>query len=206
MRRIGSAAAVALALLGAAVRPAMAQSLSGVPLGVAPSGTGINLGVDYGSPDDTYGGGSAYGLTGGIGFSRFGVAASFGSLDPNNFTKTAAYGAMVGMRLIGGGLNPLAIGAQAGGAHAEVGAITTTTYNAGASVRFSPPLFPLKPWGLVYYAMSDNSSAKDEVRMSVGLDFNLLLGLGVHAAYDWGNDGGATWGIGAHFKFGVPGM
>lgn len=207
MRRIGSAAAVALVLLGAAARPAAAQSLRGVPLGVAPSGTGINLGVDYGSPDNDYdGGGTAYGVTGGVGFSRFGIAASVGSIDPDNFNKASSYGAMVGMRLIGGGLNPLAIGAQAGGTHAEVGGITTTTYNAGASVRFSPPLFPLKPWGVAYYAMSDNDAMKDEVRMTLGLDFNLMLGLGVHAAYDWGNDGGATWGIGAHFKFGVPGM
>ena len=46
MRRIGSAAVVALVLLGATVRPATAQIMNGVPLGVAPSGTGIVLGVD----------------------------------------------------------------------------------------------------------------------------------------------------------------
>lgn len=200
MRRIGSAAAVALVLLGAAVHPATAQILAGVPLGVAPSGTGINLGLDWG---DTEGGSSAYGLTGGIGFGRFGVAASVGSLDPDSFSTATSYGAMAGMRLIGGGLNPLAVGAQAGGYSAEVGQLRETVYSAGASVRFSPPLFPLKPWGVVYYNMPEDRNS--EVRMSVGLDFNLLLGLGVHAAYDWG-DSGYTWGIGAHFKFGVPGM
>ena len=68
---------------------------------------------------------------------------------------------------------------------------------------FSPPLFPLKPWGVVYYSMPEDQSS--EMRISAGVDFNLVLGLGVHAAYDWG-DSGSTWGIGAHFKFGVPGM
>jgi hypothetical protein len=200
MRRIGSAAAVALVLLGASVRPAAAQILAGVPLGVAPSGTGIVLGLDYG---DTEGGASAYGVTGGFGFSRFGVAASVGSLDPDNFNSATSYGAMAGMRLIGGGLNPLAVGVQGGVLSGEVGGLDAKAYNAGATVRFSPPLFPLKPWGVVYYNMPEDASS--EVRMSIGVDFNLLLGLGVHAAYDWG-DTGYIWGVGAHFKFGVPGM
>lgn len=201
MRRIRSVAAVALVLLGAAVRPAAAQILSGVPLGVAPSGTGIVLGLDYGSPE---GGAAAYGLTGGIGFSRFGVAASVGSLDPDNLENATNYGAMAGMRLFGGGLNPLQIGAQAGVLSMDLSGSNLTAYNVGANVRFNPPLFPLKPWGVVYYAMGDDN-VDDEARISVGVDFNLVLGLGVHAAYDWG-DSGSTWGIGAHFKFGVPGM
>jgi hypothetical protein len=199
MRRIGSAA-LALVLAGAVVRPAAAQILSGVPLGVAPSGTGIVLGLDYGSPE---GGDAAYGVTGGIGFSRFGVAASVGSVDFGNLGDATNYGAMAGMRLFGGGLNPLAIGVQGGVLSTDMSAGSVTAYNVGANVRFSPPLFPLKPWGVVYYALNDN--VDDEVRISAGLDFNLVLGLGVHAAYDWG-DSGSTWGIGAHFKFGVPGM
>jgi hypothetical protein len=201
MRRFGAAAAVALVLVGAAARPAAAQILNGVPLGVAPSGTGIVLGLDYGSPE---GGDAAYGLTGGIGFSRFGVAASVGSVDFGNLGDATNYGAMAGMRLFGGGLNPLAIGAQAGVLSTDMTGGSVTGYNVGANVRFSPPLFPLKPWGVVYYAMND-APAEDEMRVSVGLDFNLVLGLGVHAAYDWG-DSGSTWGVGAHFKFGVPGM
>lgn len=199
MRRIGSAAAVALVLL-AAGRPAAAQILNGVPLGTAPSGTGIVLGVDYGNPDH---GDAAYGLTGGVGFSRFGIAASVGSLDLGNASNATNYGGMVGMRLIGGGLNPLAIGAQAGVLSTDLSAGSLTSYNAGANVRFSPPLFPLKPWGVVYYSMPKDASS--ELRFSAGVDFNLVLGLGLHAAYDWG-DSGHTWGVGAHFKFGVPGM
>jgi len=201
MRRIGSAAAVAVMLL-AAGRPAAAQILNGVPLGVAPSGTGIVLGVDYGKPE---GADASYGLTGGIGFSRFGVAASVGSLNPTTagLSNATNYGGMVGMRLFGGGLNPLAIGAQAGVLSTDLSGSNFTNYNAGANVRFSPPLFPLKPWGVVYYNMPKDESS--ELRFSAGVDFNLVLGLGVHAAYDWG-DSGHTWGVGAHFKFGVPGM
>jgi hypothetical protein len=82
-----------------------------------------------------------------------------------------------------------------------------TAFMPGAFVRLSPPLFPLKPWAQVYYMTGSNvPDPAKEVRFAVGADFNLLLGLGLHAGYDWGNEGGSTWGVGAHFTFRVPGL
>ena len=41
--------------------------------------------------------------------------------------------------------------------------------------------------------------------MTLGADFNVLMGLGVHAAYDMGKNNN-TWGVGAHLNFRLPSM
>jgi hypothetical protein len=202
MKRFASVA-MAAALFAAATSPAMAQ-LPGIPYTPVETGTGISLAADYGKPQ----GGSAYGITGGIGFSSFGLSASVGGLKPTGGSYTTAMGARLGMKLFGGGLNPLTVGAQVGVGSIKItglgGSTRTTAILPGAFVKLSPPLFPLKPFGLVYYQTGNNGIAK-EVRFTVGANFNLLLGLGLHAGYDWG-DSSHGWGVGAHFNFHVPGL
>lgn len=207
MKRIGTVALAALALAAAASQ-ASAQ-LPGIPYGPVETGTGISVSADYGKPES---GGSAYGVTGGIGFSRFGISASVGAIKPSGFSAQTSFGGRLGMKLFGGGLNPLTVGAQVGVASTKFqtagpppSSTTVTQIMPGAFVRVSPPLFPLKPWGQVYY-VAGNSSVLKEVRFAVGANFNLLLGLGVHGGYDWGDKGGSTWGVGAHFTFRVPGL
>lgn len=204
MKRFASVA-MAAGLALAASSKASAQ-LPGIPYGPVETGTGISVAADYGKPE---GGGSAYGLTGGIGFSNFGLSASVGAAKPSGLSSQTSMGGRLGMRLFGGGLNPLTIGAQVGAGTVKVGVPGSTTrvtaIMPGAFVKVSPPLFPLKPWGQVYY-VTGNSSVTKEVRFAVGANFNLLLGLGVHAGYDWGDKGGSTWGVGAHFTFHVPGL
>jgi len=210
MKRFGQAAVAAVALMATA-RVASAQ-LSGIPYAPVEVGTGISVAVDYAKPSSDLGGGTAYGLTGGVGFGRFGLSASFGAQDPSAFSKSTSVGGRIGMRLFGGGLNPLSVGLQVGGSSTQnigvnsTGGATTATYVApGAWAKVNLPL--IKPWGQVYYTTGNNrpSWSKDEVRFAVGVNFNLLLGLGVHGAYDWGNTGGG-WGIGAHFNFRLPGV
>jgi hypothetical protein len=204
MKRIGSVA-VAAVLVSATARMAMAQ-LPGIPYSPVETGTGISVAADYGSPGS---GASAYGVTGGLGVSNFGISASVGAAKAGSgLPSQTSFGGRVGMKLFGGGLNPLTIGVQAGASSVkDLSGLTTsrtTVFLPAAFVRVSPPLFPLKPWGVVYYT-AGNSSVKKEVRFTVGANFNLLLGLGVHGGYDWG-DSGHTWGVGAHFNFHVPGL
>jgi hypothetical protein len=54
--------------------------------------------------------------------------------------------------------------------------------------------------------MLGNNNVTNEFRATIGADFNLLLGLGFHAAYDIGTASGSgkTWGVGAHFNFRLP--
>ena len=203
MKRMGQVAVAAVALVASA-KVAAAQ-LPGIPYSPVETGTGISVAADYGDPQGT---GKAYGLTAGIGFSRFGLSVSAGALDSGGVIGSAtSFGGRLGMKLLGGGLNPISVGAQVGANSTEAiaGGSRTTVIMPGIWVRVSPPLFPLKPWGQVYYATGNNSFV-DEVRFSVGANFNLLFGLGVHAGYDWGNKGGKGWGVGAHFNFRLPGV
>jgi len=207
MKRIGQVVVAAIAL--AATAQVASAQLPGIPYSPVETGLGISIAADYGHPDNKAGGGSAYGVTGGIGFSRFGLSASVGAMKPTGFSSQTSVGGRLGMKLFGGGLNPITVGAQVGFGSTKYTVLTTTTrvteIMPGAFVRLSPPLFPLKPWGQVYY-VTGNSNVTKEARFAVGANFNLLLGLGVHAGYDWGDKAGSYWGVGAHFSFRVPGL
>ena len=199
MKRIGAIAVAAVAL--SVVASQASAQLPGVPNYPIDTGTHLGLAADYAKPE---GGGEAYGLQGSFGFSRFGVRAGVGGID-NGTASEVSYGGGVSMRLIGGGLNPLSVGAQVGATQVEVGTTKFTSIQPGAWVKFSPPLFPIKPFGSIYYVTGDNVT--EETRLSIGANLNLLLGFGFHGAYDWG-DSGYTWGVGAHFMFrvGIPGV
>lgn len=209
MKRTSPMAVAAVALMASA--GAASAQLPGIPYIPVETGTGISVAADYGKPGDDLGGGSAYGVTGGLGFSRFGLSASVGATKPDGFADAQmGYGARLGMKLFGGGLNPITVGAQVGVSSVAfdfggtIGDVRATAIMPAAFVRVSPPLFPLKPFGMAYY-VTGNDNVEKEARFTVGANFNLLLGLGVHGAYDWG-DSGAIWGVGAHFNFRLPGV
>lgn len=207
MIRTGSA--LFLFALAASTATTAAAQLPGIPYGPVETGLGLTVAADYGKPNDEAGGGSAYGLTAGLGFSRFGLSLSAGMVKPDGLTDAEmAIAGRLGMKLFGGGLNPISVGAQVGVSTVSFPVTPTTDTRItaimpGAWVRLSPPLFPLKPFGQVYYITG--SDIEEEVRFVVGANFNLLLGLGLHAGYDFG-DGGSTLGVGAHFTFRVPGL
>ena len=216
MKCFGRIGLVAAAAAAAAVQAARAQ-LPAIPYGPVETGAGVYVSADYGKQDIKAGGQSGYGLSGGIGFSQFGLSASVGALKPTigGVSAQTSIAGRLGMKLFGGGLNPLTVGAQVGASSVNVitaailpatGTVSTrtTTVLPGLWVKVSPPLFPLKPWGQVYYVVG-NSSVKKEARFAVGANFNLLLGVGVHGGYDWGDSGG-WWGVGAHFNFRVPSL
>jgi hypothetical protein len=212
--------ALAAAVAAAGTAHAASAQLPVIPYGPVNTGLGINVSADYGKP--TSGGGSAWGVSAGLGLSRLGISASFGGFTPNSGSSQTAFAGMAGLKLFGGGLTPVEIGAQVGANHVgsfTAGSLTTpstTNVMPAAWVKVSPPLFPLKPWAQVYDQISNQLNAsgkKSELRFAVGANFNLLLGLGVHAGYDFGTGTGSakSWGIGAHMNFrvpslGVPGM
>ncbi len=206
MKRIGSALLVAGLAAAVSAGEASAQ-LPGIPYYPIETGLGVSVAAEYGKPE---GGGSAYGATGGIGFSRFGFSAAAGVFDAGGVIGNAtSIGGRAGLKLFGGGLNPLSVGAQIGAsstADIGTGGNRQSRVLPGVWVKVSPPLFPLKPFGQVYYVTGSNlTSAQKEARFTVGANFNLLLGLGFHGAYDWG-DSGYVWGVGAHINLRVPGL
>ncbi|HEY2806435.1 MAG TPA: hypothetical protein VGI92_11320 [Gemmatimonadales bacterium] len=205
MKRFGSLA-VAAALVAVSASQAWAQ-LPGIPYQPVETGTGISIAADYGKPTASNSG-SAYGLTGGLGLGRFGFSASVGAVKPTGASAQTSFGGRIGIKLFGGGLVPLSVGAQVGASSTKYtsigGSVTQTVVLPALYVKISPPLFPLKPFGVAYY-QTGNNGLKKEARFTVGANFNLLLGLGLHAGYDFGSSGNA-WGVGAHFTFRVPGL
>ena len=175
--------------------PARAN-LPGIPNAPIPAGKGLSLSADYADPEHA---GSAWGLTGGFGFQRLGLAAGIGTYDFAGEDVTT-FSAGAGLSVIQAG--PVNLGAQLSLGIYDPGAGTVTDLFPGASGQVDLPAFPLKPYAVVYAAMLDG--ADDEFRFALGASFSVLPTIGIHAAYDWG-DNNSTWGIGAHFNFSVPG-
>jgi hypothetical protein len=194
-------AAAAVLVLGSQV--ARAQ-LPAMPFYPTPTGTGVMVAADYVHPGSSQ---TLYAVRGGIGLGPLGFTAALGSYKITGFSSQTEYGATAAMKLFGGGLLPLSISAQAGVGQLKVGSSTTTYIPVGAALRANVPLFPLKPFAVGYYTLG-SSDVLNEFRATIGADFNVLLGLGVHAAYDFGTGTNTQsgWGIGAHFNFRLPVM
>lgn len=209
MKRFGMTALAAMAAL-TTVQAAQAQ-LPGIPYQPVNTGLGLNIAGDYGK-SNVSGSGSALGLTAGIGVSNLGLQASVGTITPvSGGSSNTTFAGAAGLKLFGGGLTPVEIGAQLGASHQSVSGTSTNTIEPAAWVKVSPPLFPLKPWGQVYYVAGSCGTGctfPTDTRVTVGANFNLLLGLGVHAGYDFGTKSGDAnyWGIGAHINIRVPSL
>jgi hypothetical protein len=229
MRRISRVMIAAALPLVAGATAARAQ-LAGIPVSFNPAGgTGIGVAANVGFPNSNYlgtgsGGGTAYGVEGSLGLSALTVRAMVGAWKPKGFAAgVTTYGGDVGYRVFGGGLLPVAVGVQAGyGAVKDlVLGETQSTIPIGIGVALNPPLFPIKPWIAPRIELTHvsgggaTSTTATAFRISAGVNFNLLLGLGVHAVVDWGKvsskldpatPSSLTWGVGGHFNFHVPMM
>jgi hypothetical protein len=197
----------------------------GIPYYVNPrGGTGVSAAANVGitrSPTDSRS--KAYALTGGVGAGPLFITASVGTLNPDaaGEENVSTFGGTVGMKLFGGGLMPLAIGLQAGVGYAKSDGVTLLSVPVAVGVGLNVPLFPLKPWiapriqFMRASATGFPSETENRMGISAGVDFNMLLGLGVHAAVDYMPKKGSgadelpastTIGVGAHFNFRVPMM
>ncbi len=229
MRRISKVMIAAALPLVASATAARAQ-LAGIPVYFNPRGlTGIGVAANLGFPNSDYmgtgaGGGTAYGVAGSIGGGPFTLTAMVGAWKPDSATSTATtYGADVGYRIFGGGLLPVAVGLQAGYGSVKIpnSSATWSTIPVGIGLSIDPPLFPLKPWiapRVEFQRLSGGglpTTTATAFRVSAGVNFNFLLGLGLHAGVDWGKvsnkfdsttPSSLTWGVGAHFNFRVPMM
>jgi hypothetical protein len=206
------------------VRTLSAQ-VAGIPVYYNPrGGTGITAAANLGFLSSDAGDGKAVALTGGIGAGPAFITATVGQINPDTagVDTEMTYGGTVSFKVFGGGLMPVAVAAQAGVGVVKFGDVTTTGIPVGVAVGLNLPLFPLKPWVAprVRFARQSGggqpSQSETLIGFSAGADFNLLLGLGVHAAFDWEAEkkennvvtvpSTTVFGIGAHFNFRVPMM
>lgn len=220
MRRFGTIAVVSL--LSVAIAGQAAAQVIGIPYYVHPrGGTGITAAANWGKLTADAGmEGTGLALTGGLGAGPLFLTATAGRFSVDGGDDVNTFGGTAGMKLFGGPLIPVTIGVQAGAGYFSTGSgaseLKVLSVPVAVGLGLNLPLFPLKPWiapRVQYNRMTFGGTTDSETRMgvSVGADFNLLLGLGFHAAIDHmlekdTSPATTTFGLGAHFNFRVPMM
>jgi outer membrane protein with beta-barrel domain len=233
-------AVIILALtLGAGAAPLAAQN-PGLPVYNLGVPRGIGLYGDLGFPNDVAGKGTAYGVTGRAGFGDIGVTATLSADNPKGDAGSdVAVGGTLNYRLLGGPLVPLSVTLQAGASYSKPGENFVTAavgfatvpdpvaqpvlehdlYHFPIGIGFAlvipNPVLAIHPWlaprvDIVHTKASGISDTETNFGLSGGLEFNLLNGFGIQAAYDrvFVKDAAdpATFGVGAHYTFRVPGL
>ena len=213
--------------LGAA--PARAQN-PGLPVYNLGVPRGIALYGDIGFPNDQAGGGLAYGASLRAGFGPIGATATLSALNPDGDAGAdVAVGGTLNYKLLGGPLVPLSVTLQAGVSYAKPGegfvlpagnvGSEFTLYHVPIGIGFAlvipNPVLSIHPWlaprvDIAYTKAGGASNTETNFGLSGGLELNLLNGFGIQAAYDrvFAKDVAdpATFGIGAHYAFRVPGL
>jgi opacity protein-like surface antigen len=228
MRHTVRAIVVLSLTLGTAPLAAQNPGLPVYNLGVP---RGIGLYGDVGFPNEAAGKGTAYGATVRGGFGDIGVTATLSALNPEGDAGSdVAVGGTLNYRLLGGPLVPLSVTLQAGVGYAKPGEDVTLPgggtldqdfdlYHFPIGIGFAlvipNPVLAIHPWlaprvDIVRTKVGGTSNTETNFGLSGGLEFNLLNGFGIQAAYDrvFAKDAAdpGTFGIGAHYTFRVPGL
>jgi hypothetical protein len=219
-----SVRAVVVLALALGASPVRAQN-PGLPVYNFGVPRGIGLYGDIGFPNDVAGNGTAYGFTGRAGFGPLGVTATLSSYNPDGpGGSDVSVGGTLNYKLLGGPLVPLSVTLQGGVSYVKPGDSVlpggeTTAYHFPIGVGFAlvipNPALAIHPWlaprlDVAYQKAGGSSNTETNFGLSGGLELNLLNGFGVQAAYDrvFAKDlpDPATFGIGAHYAFRVPGL
>lgn len=195
------------------VAPAAAVAqFTGMPNWNNPKGgTGIRIDGDYGSPNTSAGGGSAYGARGSVGLGSLSLGLGFDSWTPTGGNAATTWGGTAAFRIIGGSLMPVSLNAQAGYGNSSDLQLKTYTLAAGLGVNLSIPGITLNPWVSAGERWHDQTATgtKGNFGWVIGADVGLGI-FGIHAAYDSeSKSGGGTagiFGIGAHVTLNTPGL
>ncbi len=228
MRQSMYAAVLTLLLSVAATvgaSPARAQVL-GIPVYNSGIARGVGLYGDVGFPNAAAGKGTAFGLTGRAGFGLLGVTAIVSSFNPDGPAgSVTSVGGTGNLRVFGGPLVPLSVTLQGGVGYAKPDRLLPNDDVVEVSVLHFPvgvgfaltipnPVLAIKPWlaprvDVTRTKINGVSDTDTKFALSGGVEFNLLSGVGLHAAYDYRTGGSShpgVFGIGAHYTFRVPGL
>jgi hypothetical protein len=216
--------AVTILALALGASPARAQN-PGLPVYNQGVPRGIALYGDVGFPNDEAGGGTVFGVTGRGGFGPLGVTATLSSFDQDGpGGSDVSVGGTLNYKLLGGPLVPLSVTLQGGVSYLKLSEgflpdEESSAYRFPIGIGFAlvipNPVLSIHPWlaprvDISYQKAGDASNTDTNFGLSGGLELNLLNGFGIHAAYDriFAKDVAdpATFGIGAHYAFRVPGL
>ena len=224
--RLRAQPAVPLAFLTLALlagsRPAEAQ-VRGIPVYNNGIPSGIGIYGDLGFPDEEAGKGTAYAVSGRIGFGAFGATAILSTFDPDGAGENdVSVGATLNYKIFGAPLTPLSVTLQGGIGYSkpDVGLLPgeedelRIPIGLGFALMIPNPALAIQPWiaprvDIVRLSGGGVSDTETNLGLGGGLELNLLGGFGVHAAYDRvfidGSDP-STFGFGAHYGFRIPGL
>jgi hypothetical protein len=225
---VGAVAVIALALSASSLR---AQN-AGLPVYNSGVPRGIGLYGDLGFPNAAGGKGTAYGVTGRAGFGPLGATATLSSYNPSGpGGSDVSVGGTLNYKLLGGPLVPLSVTLQGGvsyvksdqgvvalpppGGTGQEAQVYHFPIGVGFALVIPNPALAIRPWlaprlDISHVKSGGASNTDTNFGISGGLELNLLNGFGIHAAYDrvLAKDVSdpATFGIGAHYTFRVPGL
>jgi hypothetical protein len=200
-----------LAFLAFLALPATAQT-PGLPVyggGFAP-GVEVGAAIGFLQVESRPGDGIAYGTSAGIGFSRFGITGTVARFDPSgaNPGPAWAYGLLIGIKLVGEPLSPLAIYALGGAGTLENQVPERWFIPAAlaATLTIPTPFLSIKPWlaprlDIERTSLGGSTSSNEVFGLSAGVDLTLLSGLSVRASYDYVKNYDPFVAFGAAFHF-----
>lgn len=209
--------------LAAGGRSAEAQ-VRGIPVNNSGIPTGIGIYGDVGFPNETAGSGTAFAVSGRAGFGAFGATAILSLLNPDGpGDNDVAVGATLNYKIFGGPLIPLSVTLQGGIGYSkpDIGFLPGDDVDElrfpvglGFALTIPNPALAIRPWiaprlDIVRTSGGGTANTETDFGLGGGLEFNLLSGFGLHAAYDRVfTDGGdpSVFGIGAHYAFRIPGL
>jgi opacity protein-like surface antigen len=206
-----------VALTLGAASPAAAQ-LAGMPVWNTPSGgTGVTISADYGKPNNSGGGGNAFGARASLGLANLNLTAGIASWKPNNASNSlTSFGGDVAFRVIGGSLIPLSVNLQGGASHTTATGLPDITAVIGAlgiSINVPTPGLSIEPYvapGIRYSKSSQSGIFPSTSSTNFGFAIGANLGLGMlgfHVAYDYTKVSGgnvSVIGLGAHVALKAP--
>jgi hypothetical protein len=203
-------------VLGAAP---MAAQVRGLPVYNSGIPTGLGLFGDIGFSNTPAGKGTAFGATARLGAGPFGVTGTLARFDGSGANPSATgVGGTVNYKFFGGPLVPLTATLQGGAGYEKIGAVKNYHFpiGIGLALTIPNPVLAIKPWisprvDIAHTSVpgSVGSNTDTNFGISGGVEFNLLSGIGVHAAYDRvfvsGSDP-SIFAAGLHYQFRIPGL
>lgn len=184
--------------------------IGGIPLWNEPSDPGgVEIAGDVGFDSDEDVNMYAGRVQAGLG--PLALGATIGVRDLEDPVDIESYGATAALRLIVGGLNPLALNLQAGYGADDIDTPDETRFSAAVGLSIVPPDlgFRLEPWispGARMIRTRVNGEWVDgDTRFALAGGVRATFGLlGLHVGADHVDKGDTSYGVGLHLRLGPP--
>jgi hypothetical protein len=177
-----------LGLLTALLAPSLAAQVRGLPVVNNGVPTGIGLAADVGFANANAGKGTTYGASGALGLGFVGIGAALSRTEPETGEPGWSQAVSASLNILGGPLVPIRVTVMGGMGRWDDNGFTTTRIpvSLGLSATIPLPALAIKPWIAPRYERLNFENGLNDDRWGIagGIDFAMLNGLSLRAAYD----------------------